>query len=351
MMKRPRDIMRALSAIVALCAALAPLGCGKSTAPEEPAASPTVIRGTVTDFFGHPVDSVAIKIQYNLPAPARSGGGPAKDSVSSFGAWVDGNTIWLGWRTESETNSYQWEIHRSYQADTGFAVIAILPAMGTTSTPHDYSYADSTVLYGSVYYYRLCLVDQFGARSYFGPIMAGPLVVYNDESPVFSPNPVIGGTQVAFSVAISSHVILQIRKNADTVRSLIDATLSAGSHMVVWNGNDDSAMPVPTGYYRAVCVVTRNDSVKSFSQPVFVNIADSTSGRVNAYSDQQGRFSCAGLPVDSAFTAFDPAGDPLGTVTVGTSVTVYACKQGYPVIARTVVLARDDTTTVNFVLR
>lgn len=330
---------------------MAAAGCSKSTAPAAPADAPTVLCGTVTDSLGNPLDSMAIKIQYNLPAPVKSGNGSAKDSVSSFTVSHVTNGFRLDWRTESETNCFQWEIQRSCQADSGYVILAIVAAMGNSSIPHDYAYTDTTVTGGNSYYYRLCSVDLSGLRTYYGPVAAGPLPVITDGFTGCRPVPVIGSAQIGFRLAGSSMVSLGIKRNGVTVRSLVDATLSAGSHLVVWNGNDDGAVPLASGFYQATCVITRNDSVKPYAQRIFVNIADSTSSRVNVYSGQQGTFTYSGLPVDSTFPVKGPNGEDFGSATVGTSVTIYACKQGYPVIARTVALARNDTTTVNFVLR
>jgi hypothetical protein len=326
-------------------------GCSKSTAPAAPAAEPTVIRGTVTDSLGNPLDSVAIKVKYSFTPVVKASAKAPQDSVSNFTALVVASGIRLDWRTESETDCYYWTIERSLQVDTGFTSIATVPGHGTTSTPQDYSYTDTTVTGGNSYYYRLCSVDLSGFKTYYGPVSTGPLAVSADGFPGCTPIPVIGSAQLVFKLAGNSHAELSITRNGATVRSLIDAAMNSGSHAAVWNGNNNAAIPVPTGFYHAAFVLTRHDSVKTYTQPVFVNFADSSSPRANASSNPQGAFSCTDMPVDSIFFMKGPAGEELGSVKVAASVTIYACKPGYPVMAKNVVLTKNASNTVNFILK
>ncbi|MDI6738817.1 MAG: hypothetical protein QME74_00445 [Candidatus Edwardsbacteria bacterium] len=332
---------------------LAVNGCSKKSAPTElPVSSPpTIISGTVTDSLGNPLDSVAIKIKYLLPSSGKTGAKLPKDSVSIFTAQVVAHGIRLCWRTESESGTMQWQVQRSIQVDTGYAVLATLSAMGNSTTPHDYVYTDASVDAGVIYYYRLCSVDLSGVRTYFGPITAGPLPAIADGFPGCRPIPVIGSSQISFILADSSQATLAIRKNGLSIRTLINTAMFAGYHAAVWNGNDDAAVPVPSGWYQATFVIARHDTIKNYTQPIFVNIADSLSTRTNACSNPQGAFSCTDIPVDSVFFMKGPAGEELGSAKVTASVTVYACKSGYSVAAKTITLTRNASNTVNFVLR
>lgn len=343
--------MRRFFVITAICGAIIALGCSKSTVLPPQVVSSTVLRGTVTDSLGNPLDSVAIKIKYNLTASGKGGKSPAKDSISSFTASVAANGIQLNWRTEYETNAYLWQIDRSITADTNYVTIATLPAAGTSSTPHDYTYTDSNVSVGIIYFYRLCLVDLAGWRSYFGPIAAGPMPVIADSFSGCRPVPVIESAQVGFQLAGSSLVTVMIKRSGMAVRSLVNATLSMGTHTVAWDGNDDYAVPLQTGCYRAEFAVTRNDTLKIYAQKILVNISDSSAARVNAYSNQQGAFACSDLPIDSIIQVRGSEGEELGSATIVASVTIYACKQGYTTATRTVSITRNDTTHVNFVLK
>jgi hypothetical protein len=67
-----------------------------------------------------------------------------------------------------------------------------------------------------------------------------------------APNPFRGSTRIPFSLRHSTHVDLTVFDlSGRRVRGLLDADLSAGDHDRVWDGRDDSGMPVATGIYFA----------------------------------------------------------------------------------------------------
>lgn len=60
-----------------------------------------------------------------------------------------------------------------------------------------------------------------------------------------------GFTTIEFATPQSADIELEVRSpdgNA-LVRTLVNATLQAGYHTVVWDGRDGSAVPVPAGIY------------------------------------------------------------------------------------------------------
>lgn len=66
------------------------------------------------------------------------------------------------------------------------------------------------------------------------------------------PNPFSGGTRLAFSVARTSDVSLEIFDLAGRrVRHLIATALPAGRHDAHWDGRDDRGAPVASGLYHA----------------------------------------------------------------------------------------------------
>jgi hypothetical protein len=75
-----------------------------------------------------------------------------------------------------------------------------------------------------------------------------------------SPNPTSGNTVVRLTIgephAVRLTVYGQTRKHGRPqvflVKTLIDQTLAAGVHSVVWNGTDDQGQRVPAGIYRVL---------------------------------------------------------------------------------------------------
>jgi hypothetical protein len=342
-----------ISALALCLCCLMAGGCGKKDSPTSPPTNGTTtgISGLVTDSLGNALDSVGIAIKYFF-APTTKG--LAKDSACSleyFTASRITNGARLEWATYWENNAYQWHIERSLVSDTGYATVGSIPGQGTSSIPHQYQFVDTPLVVSQSYFYRLDLVDLDGFHEFFGPIGLGPgPLVYTDGLAGGCPNPFTGTTSIGFSVACSSHVVLEIYQNNNSIRTLIGNDLQPGNHVVIWNGGASNGNPVPSGYYTAKCTITRHDSTIILMKPLFVNIVDQGTTRRNCYSNSQGAFSVSDMPVDSVFTSYDENGVEQGAVKVCDSIVVYAVKNGYQYRAIPVKLSKNAGTTVTIIL-
>jgi uncharacterized delta-60 repeat protein len=64
------------------------------------------------------------------------------------------------------------------------------------------------------------------------------------------PNPFNPGTTINYTLDRRAHVTMEVFNIlGEVVRTLVDETKSAGTHQTIWDGNDDSGRPVPTGIY------------------------------------------------------------------------------------------------------
>lgn len=345
--------MNKIIGLICILAAFLFVGCGKKGDPVAPPVLPaqaTIITGTIKDSSGNPIDSAAVKVKYYFTAATKQSAKTDPCSLVSFTAYRITNGVQLNWTTEGENSAYQWEIERSVLSDTGFVLIGRVDGSGTTSTPINYSYIDSTAAADSADYYRLCLVDISGFHYYYGPVGLGPVPIYHDSFTSGYPCPFIINTQFGFSLACSSQTKLMIKQNGLTIKTLVDQTMQAGLHSLMWNGYNTGNIPVESGYYMSECVISRNDSIIKFATPLFINIDDISSIRANDYSDAQGTFNISNIPVDSTFICKDETGSIINTSKVCDSVTVYAIKSGYPERSITLTLGRNATSTINFVL-
>lgn len=330
-------------------------GCSKDSVPTETPLVPgtsTIITGTVKDSSGNPIDSAAIKVKYYFTAVAKHSAKTDPCSLESFTAIRTSNGVQLQWVTLSELNLLQWRIYRSIVADSNYTIMASMPGYGTSPDTQTYSYFDSSsVVVNQTYYYRLGAVSNTGSVTYYGPIQVGPLPIYNDVFNSASPCPFSGNTAFVYSLACSSQVLLAIKQKDQTVRTLVNQLFVTGLHSVMWDGKDDYSASLASGYFTSELTFTRHDSIVRYSKPVFINIVDSASSRVNSYSDAQGAFTISDLPIDSVFKMTDVMGTDLGNVKVCDSVTVYAVKNGYTANKVTFVLGKNTTSTIDFILR
>ena len=64
------------------------------------------------------------------------------------------------------------------------------------------------------------------------------------------PNPFSRTTQIRFALAHAGHANLRVFDVAgQTIATLVDGELSAGPHVAIWDGTDQSGRTVPSGLY------------------------------------------------------------------------------------------------------
>jgi hypothetical protein len=83
------------------------------------------------------------------------------------------------------------------------------------------------------------------------------------------PNPFHGSTEIAFSVPASASVSLKVYDiSGRLVRTLVEGTLEAGSHRVVWDGRTGAGSATAPGVYLAVVKVgSQEQTAKMFLMP------------------------------------------------------------------------------------
>ncbi len=72
--------------------------------------------------------------------------------------------VLLNWRTATEVNNYGFNVER--YSDSTWKVITFVPGNGTSNSPIDYSYEDTTAEAGKTYLYRLQQIDNIGDYKY-----------------------------------------------------------------------------------------------------------------------------------------------------------------------------------------
>jgi len=95
----------------------------------------------------------------------------ASTIISDFHAKREGNTVVLGWTTESETRLARFDLERSTDRLRWFK-IGEKAAMGESATRQQYTFRDNTIFKAAVnnFYYRLVLVDKNGQSAPFDVI-------------------------------------------------------------------------------------------------------------------------------------------------------------------------------------
>jgi hypothetical protein len=108
---------------------------------------------------------------YSVGDPAEAGP-PTAISLTSFTAIGAGNAVQVDWQTASEFNNIGFHLYRATSPGGPYSrltdkLISARPRQGTGA---GYSYVDSDVTVGNLYYYKLEDIDVFGKHTMHGPI-------------------------------------------------------------------------------------------------------------------------------------------------------------------------------------
>jgi hypothetical protein len=178
---------------------------------------------------------------------------PLPIQLVRFAGAVGSKGVTLSWTTASEIACYGFEVQRSGSREGTFTGISgIIPGHGTTSTPEDYSFFDSTAAAG--WYYRLRQIDLDQSEHFSDVIRVGVTSVSAGATPVRSrlldcyPNPFNPSTTIPFVLGTASHVRLKVVDLLGrVVTTLQDGRLEPGEHQLTWN-----AEGIPAGLYLLV---------------------------------------------------------------------------------------------------
>ncbi|MRR08547.1 T9SS type A sorting domain-containing protein [bacterium] len=173
-------------------------------------------------------------------------------TMSMMDAWATDRGIAITWRTESENNSYKWQVERSEAAAGPYAVIAELAA-SNTSQPHTYDVSDPAVRAGVTYYYRIVEVDQSNERTEYGPLMVLARGLRPPDSYALAParpNPFGNKLEIQYQLPTTSAVHLAIYNiTGQKVRTLQDGAQGAGYYSVAWDGRNQDGKQMANGVY------------------------------------------------------------------------------------------------------
>jgi hypothetical protein len=113
-------------------------------------------------------------------------GKPTAITLVSFEASASESEVRLTWETAAEIDNEGFNIWRSETADGSYVKLnsSLIPAQGNADTGASYEYADTGVVRGMTYYYKLEDVDLHGVSTFHGPVSATPSPIRRIYLPV-----------------------------------------------------------------------------------------------------------------------------------------------------------------------
>ncbi|MFZ4620146.1 MAG: fibronectin type III domain-containing protein, partial [Bacteroidota bacterium] len=183
--------------------------------------------------------------------------------VSFTGNALNG-AVTLKWETATEVNNYGFEIELR-AIDNGqltmdnWSRIGFVEGSGASNSPKEYSFIDRTAKGTSVY--RLKQIDRDGKFEYSPEVsITVPDIPQQYSLMQNYPNPFNPSTTIRFTLAAPDHVTLKIfNALGQSVETILDGPLQAGSHYVVYN-----ASALSSGTYFYTLTAGKFSSAKSF---------------------------------------------------------------------------------------
>ncbi len=191
---------------------------------------------TGNDSNGNPVDFIIEDIK------------PVE--LTSFIASATDKGIKLGWTTASEINNLGFGIERR-QADVhnDWRQIGFVNGNGTTTTQHEYSYVDESVVSGT-WEYRLKDMSTDGEVGYSSAVRVSINLVTTWQLEQNYPNPFNPQTTIRFALPAESQTTLTIYDlQGKLINTLVNELEPAGQYDITWDATDMSGNRVPSGIY------------------------------------------------------------------------------------------------------
>ncbi len=172
--------------------------------------------------------------------------------LSSFNAYAENNRVQLRWRTETETNNFQFEVQRAASRTGPWESRGYVPGHGTTTEPREYAWEDGMTSedlaagVAPVYWYKLRQTDFDGTIYDYAPVQVhmSDLSKTQFELQDAYPNPldlaVTDNARFRYRVPQQSYVRISVHDVLGRELSVLtDYVHEAGLHEAAWYpGND-----------------------------------------------------------------------------------------------------------------
>ena len=196
-------------------------------------------------------------------------GSPLPFELSSFTVATQQSNAELKWKTETESNTYGFEIDRTplnppFQGGSqggGFQKVGFVTGAGTSTAPKEYSFTDINVSAGT-YLYRLKLIDRDGQFKYSQSVEATVSIESAFALDQNFPNPFNPSTTIRYALPSRSAVRIVVTNVLGQEVALLESgEREAGYHEVEWRATVASGI-----YLYRIEAVSTSDPNNRFVQ-------------------------------------------------------------------------------------
>lgn len=207
--------------------------------------NPGITSGTAMQTLGDNLDSMNCE---DILWDGICGQDPVPVELSSFQASEKNGGVRLTWTTESESNSFGFQIEKSNNQQQ-FQPIGFVAGRGTTTSATSYEFLDQKVGSGTTYY-RLKMIDLDGTFEYSGIVeitLHAPAAYRLEQN---FPNPFNSKTMISFSIPEKARVQIAVFDlTGQQVLTLTSDVYEAGTHHLTL---DAQRLPSGTYYYKMI---------------------------------------------------------------------------------------------------
>ena len=175
-------------------------------------------------------------------------GEPFPVELSSFTANVNGNDVFLDWRTETEIENYGFKVLRQSAGDglnEEWVTIGFIHGNGNSNSPIDYEYVDADISTAGNYYYRLKQIDNDGSYEYSMIVTAEINAPNTFQLSQNYPNPFNPQTRINFALPKREIVLLKVYNLlGELISTIVNKEMPSGIHSVLFD-----ASKFPSGVY------------------------------------------------------------------------------------------------------
>lgn len=185
-------------------------------------------------------------------------GDPFPVELSSFTVLINGISVVLLWKTETEVSNYGFEIERNSNSNAVglWDKIGFIEGFGNSNSPKNYSFTDINPPQG-ISYYRLKQIDNDGKYQYSNVLNIEFGIPLQYELKQNFPNPFNPTTHITYNLPADGIVTIKIYDiSGSEVATLVNENKKAGIYSITFNGNNFAS-----GIY--LCKMTGSNYTKS----------------------------------------------------------------------------------------
>jgi len=167
-------------------------------------------------------------------------GEPLPVELSMFSATINGSTIILTWRTETEVSNYGFEIEKSSQANH-WEKLGFIKGNGNSNSPKEYSFTDFPKEFTNLQY-RLKQLDTDGRFQYSNIISVYFDIPNQYELKQNFPNPFNPVTNIYYSLPADGFITIKVYDLlANEIKTIINEEKTAGNYFTTFDGSELSS--------------------------------------------------------------------------------------------------------------